>query len=233
MSGRLPESTPYVHPAAAIAGTREKRIGKAIVFHDSFGDNMKAFLARRFDKVIFRKRDHLGLDTELIEREHPDVVIQIAIERRLSYMLPERDWSNWIVETIRKQDGSTAVNDSAGDKDQTNETTLSIMPRMAAIDDNRFNDISRQRHFGITATTLRQWTPAGDKFTANEKDASKYRWFLLKTGDQGLSFADKTSKESYASLVASIESENGFHKVSQMQLLDGSWLKLYHCVKTQ
>lgn len=58
----------------------------AILFHDSFGRNVSKLLAPHFSRLICVWSAELDLD--LVQREHPDVVIELYVERVLATMEP-------------------------------------------------------------------------------------------------------------------------------------------------
>jgi alginate O-acetyltransferase complex protein AlgJ len=64
---------------------------RAVMFHDSFGAYLVPTLAEHFRRIVFawERADYPIFDTGLIEREHPDLVIQEMIERKLLLYLPE------------------------------------------------------------------------------------------------------------------------------------------------
>ncbi len=54
---------------------------KAVMFHDSFTDRLVPFLSEDFKRIVYVRRD--SFDTRVVEREHPNVVIQEIVERKL------------------------------------------------------------------------------------------------------------------------------------------------------
>lgn len=54
---------------------------RAVVLHDSFGEALVPFLSEYFQRTVFAPEDEF--DVPLIERERPDVVIQVMVERKL------------------------------------------------------------------------------------------------------------------------------------------------------
>lgn len=57
---------------------------KVLVFHDSFTINLIKFLKESFGETVFIWRHNF--DEELIQREKPDIVIQIVVERNLDIL---------------------------------------------------------------------------------------------------------------------------------------------------
>lgn len=55
---------------------------RAVVFHDSMGEKLRPLLAEAFSRVAFRWVP--DFDTNVIEREQPDVVLQVFVERALA-----------------------------------------------------------------------------------------------------------------------------------------------------
>lgn len=60
----------------------ETHLPRAVVFHDSMGEKLRPLLAERFSRATFRWVSNF--DTDLIEAEKPDVVIQVFVERALA-----------------------------------------------------------------------------------------------------------------------------------------------------
>jgi hypothetical protein len=56
---------------------------RAVIFHDSMGFALNPFLAEHFSRAFFRFTA-LGFEPEAVERERPDIVIQLFVERRLA-----------------------------------------------------------------------------------------------------------------------------------------------------
>ena len=61
---------------------RDSSLPRAVVFHDSMGEKLRPLLAEHFSRCVFRWES--DFDTALIERERPDVVIQVFVERALA-----------------------------------------------------------------------------------------------------------------------------------------------------
>jgi len=59
---------------------------RAVVFRDSFGSALIPFLSEHFSRAVYPWQDNL--DPDVVLAEHPDVVIQEWVGRRLSTMPP-------------------------------------------------------------------------------------------------------------------------------------------------
>jgi alginate O-acetyltransferase complex protein AlgJ len=77
----LPPGTPAQVPPFERVDTH---LPRAVVFHDSFMGRLVFSLSEHFRRVVYCASD--GFDRTLVEWEHPDVVIQEIVERKL--MLP-------------------------------------------------------------------------------------------------------------------------------------------------
>src|SRR5262249_13619987 len=55
---------------------------RALVFRDSFGAQLVPFLSEHFQRTVFAWQDLSLFDTQLVERERPNVVIQEMVERK-------------------------------------------------------------------------------------------------------------------------------------------------------
>jgi hypothetical protein len=61
---------------------RDASLPRAVVFHDSMGEKLRPLIAEHFSRTSFRWVS--DFDAALIEREKPDVVMQVFVERALS-----------------------------------------------------------------------------------------------------------------------------------------------------
>jgi hypothetical protein len=61
------------------------RLPQALVFRDSFGAAMIPFLAANFRRSVYVWQDYPTFDRDLVIQEHPDVVVQEMVERKLAY----------------------------------------------------------------------------------------------------------------------------------------------------
>jgi hypothetical protein len=59
---------------------------RAVILHDSFGVRLAPFLAECFRRAVFVPESMF--DKEIIEREHPEVVIFQLVERKLEFFAP-------------------------------------------------------------------------------------------------------------------------------------------------
>ncbi len=64
----------------------DSTLPKALVFHDSFGVRLAPLLSEDFRRAVFIPAS--SFDPDVIEREHPDVVIFQIVERKLEYLVP-------------------------------------------------------------------------------------------------------------------------------------------------
>jgi hypothetical protein len=62
----------------------EARLPRAVMFHDSFADCLIPFLSEHFRRILYLPQEPHEFDYDLVEREHPDIVIQETVERKLS-----------------------------------------------------------------------------------------------------------------------------------------------------
>jgi hypothetical protein len=80
----IPACRPFAMERPDLAGPR------AVMFHDSFGSSLVPTLAEHFRRIVFawERSDYPIFDTGLVEREHPDLVLQEMVERKLLLYLP-------------------------------------------------------------------------------------------------------------------------------------------------
>jgi hypothetical protein len=61
---------------------------RAIMFRDSFGSALIPFLSEHFQRILYLWQEPFQFDSEIIQRERPDVVIQEIVERKLAAPFP-------------------------------------------------------------------------------------------------------------------------------------------------
>jgi len=66
-----------------------KKIPKAIIFHDSFIEQLKPFLEPHFEHIIYFPRGKTNLDYGQIDREHPNFVLLELVERQSPALVHE------------------------------------------------------------------------------------------------------------------------------------------------
>jgi alginate O-acetyltransferase complex protein AlgJ len=59
----------------------DPQLPRAVMFHDSFGSALMPFLSEHFRRIAYVWK--YALDQDVVEREHPDVVIHELVERNL------------------------------------------------------------------------------------------------------------------------------------------------------
>ena len=97
-SPRLPPLAHPVAPEIARPGlaedkqpfamaTGDRRLPRAVMFHDSFALNLAPLIAEKFQRIVFLSE--YEFDLQVIDKERPDVVIQEMVERQLMAPLPD------------------------------------------------------------------------------------------------------------------------------------------------
>ncbi len=77
------------HPELAMATERrDARLGRAVLFRDSFAAQLIPFLAEHFERILCVWDN--DFDRAIIEQERPAVVIHEVVERSLENALPRR-----------------------------------------------------------------------------------------------------------------------------------------------
>jgi hypothetical protein len=71
-------------PYATVGG--DSSHPRAVMFHDSFTWALAPFLSEHFHRAVFLWTDQFSC--ELVEREHPNIVIQELVERKLGFVSP-------------------------------------------------------------------------------------------------------------------------------------------------
>ncbi|HIK08810.1 MAG TPA: hypothetical protein IGS52_00840 [Oscillatoriaceae cyanobacterium M33_DOE_052] len=67
--------------------TGDRRLPRAVMFHDSFALNLAPLIAEKFQRIVFLSE--YEFDLQVIDKERPDVVIQEMVERQLMAPLPD------------------------------------------------------------------------------------------------------------------------------------------------
>jgi hypothetical protein len=66
----------------------DAHLPRAVMFRDSFGGGLVPFLSEHFQRILYVWQELYEFDAPLIEREHPEVVIQEIVERKLALPFP-------------------------------------------------------------------------------------------------------------------------------------------------
>lgn len=202
-----------------------RQLPKAVVFHDSFGEQIKPYLATHFSRAAFQLRQaDLAVDLDLVAAEKPDVVIQEVVERHVVQLVPYpvQDWRHEILEFLSTQPGSS-----------TAKEWLCVVPYTNEVNSIRLQEVFRSPRCNVAASNCRQWTDAGVKVTFDPKTAEYFRWYLTKTGPQETSIgnsgklADKDSQRALSQLSEYIANSGRFQAVKKIKLFDQSELTLW------
>jgi hypothetical protein len=78
----VPEPFRIKHLQARVTRVSEPSLPRGVLFFDSFGEPLRPFLSENFQHLVFAPE--YVFDAELVERERPDVVIQLMVERKLA-----------------------------------------------------------------------------------------------------------------------------------------------------
>ena len=199
------------------------RLPKALVFHDSFGDNLKPFLARHFSETVFQKRPaDVSLDLDLIEKEKPDIVIQEIVERHAVQLMafPPHDWRHEFCDAIaleNKQHPHSASSNS-----------LCVLPFTAEVNPNRLTEVLRSPHSSTVVNSCREWVNDAAKITFDEKKADDYQWYVTKSGEQGKwQIKDPESAKAYANLLSFIQTSGKYVVEKKIVLFDQTDITLW------
>jgi hypothetical protein len=90
-SCRMPSKFPDFQAPFAMERD-DPRLPRAVMFRDSFSGALIPLLSEHFRRIVYAWK--YTLDRELVEREHPDVVMQELVERALMLDVPELDDSD-------------------------------------------------------------------------------------------------------------------------------------------
>ncbi len=71
----------------AATESRQGRLGKAVMFHDSFGNALRPFLSEQFRRIVYLG-GYFSFDPALIEQERPAIVIEEIVERYFKHPPP-------------------------------------------------------------------------------------------------------------------------------------------------
>lgn len=187
----------------------------ALILHDSFGYALKPYFYRHFKCVRIRWQQAYKCDEELLKEYKPDVVVQLLAERRLLNDLPfhSNDWRSWLIRNIGKERASNRA------------VWLNILPNSQFIN----VDLAKQiDHLGaVNPTTSRKHTRNGDEVSFTADSALWFDWYLLKGGDQGVAFADASSKSAYERLQEFVQSSGNYRCIDSFVLPNGEELFLY------
>jgi hypothetical protein len=78
----VPEEFLIKHLQGRVTQVKDTRLPRAVLFFDSFGEPLRPFLSESFQRLVYAPE--YVFDPALVERERPDVVIQLMVERKLA-----------------------------------------------------------------------------------------------------------------------------------------------------
>lgn len=120
----------------------------------------------------------------------------------------------WVLEQIRKVDKKLPV-------------YLQITPNSRSFNVHTMEYAGKLAKSPVIATTMRQWSVAGDTMEFSPEKAMYYHWYLLKTGDQGNIFANTESKAAFDKLTNFVRTSGKFRLIAMRSLPDHSICYLY------
>ncbi|MBX9570436.1 MAG: hypothetical protein K2X77_16180 [Candidatus Obscuribacterales bacterium] len=198
---------------------------RAVVFHDSFGEQIKPYLSAHFSRAAYQLRQaDLAVDLDLVAAENPDLVIQEVVERHVVQLVPYpvHDWRHEILDALKTQ--STSGH---------GQEWLCVLPHTNEVNSLRLQEVLRSPHCNVTASNCRQWTDAGVQVSFDPKTAEYFRWYVTKTGAQETSIgnsgklADKESQRALSQLSDYVQNSGRFEVVKQIKLFDQSEVTLW------
>jgi len=80
----FPPGKAWITPPFAMLQA-DSHLPRAVMFCDSFTVSMFPFLSQHFQRIAFIWQVFPSFDAAAVEREHPDIVIQEMVERKLQY----------------------------------------------------------------------------------------------------------------------------------------------------
>jgi hypothetical protein len=81
-----PGAAPTAEEGTLITEIDDPSLPRAVVFRDSFVSRLVPFLSEHFSRVVYLWQN--DFDADVVEREHPDVVIQEIVGRHLYSFIP-------------------------------------------------------------------------------------------------------------------------------------------------
>jgi hypothetical protein len=66
----------------------DRSLPRAVMLRDSFAGSLIPFLSEHFQRILYLWQEPYQFDADVIEREHPDMVIQEIVERKLAGPFP-------------------------------------------------------------------------------------------------------------------------------------------------
>ncbi len=129
---------------------------------------------------------------------------------------PEQyDWGQiWVLDQIRKVDKELPV-------------YLQVMPNSRPFNVHTLEYAAKLVKSPVIATTVRQWSVTGDTLEFSPEKAMYYHWYLIKTGDQGNTFADDKARVAFDQLTNFVRTSGKFRIIGMRSLPDHSICYLY------
>lgn len=212
---------------------------KAVIFHDSFGEAINPYLARHFSRAAYQLRQaDLAIDLDLVEAEKPDLIIQEVVERHVVQLLPNElhDWRYEIRDAIEAELSSHGENQTSKNTIDRKNEWLCVLPCTNEVNSTRLQEVLREPHSNVSATTCRQWTDAGVFVSFDPRTVDYFQWYLTKTGAQEKSIGisgklSPGSVEALADLSDCIQTSGKFSAIKSIKMVDGSTVTLWRLKK--
>ena len=109
-------------------------------------------------------------------------------------------------------------------------TSLMVMPSTNPINCSAYYYLTKLRKDNIEVASPRQNTELGDKVSFNSQRAQWYKWYILKTGDQGKALCDNESAIEYAKWLQFVHTSGLYKLFDKKTLPDSSILELYRAI---
>lgn len=104
---------------------------------------------------------------------------------------------------------------------------LNMLPSTPELSVHTLEIVARYQSSNLRPTTVRLWTPIGDRIEFDPVALSNFDFFLFKTGPQGLNFDSPSSAANYKKIEDWVKESGNYELFAQRKIVDGSELSVY------
>ncbi|MBY0358819.1 MAG: glycosyltransferase [Candidatus Obscuribacterales bacterium] len=120
----------------------------------------------------------------------------------------------WIVEQCTKAAGNRVC-------------WLNMLPSTPELSVHTLEIVARYQDSNLRPTTVRLWTPVGDRIDFNQQALANFDFFMFKSGAQGLHFDGDQSTANYEHIEKWVKEGGAYELLAQRKIADGSEITIY------
>jgi len=164
----------------------EKRL-KAIFISDSFGSALRGYLTAHFKRIVFVRDARFEDMTPLIEKEHPDIVIDLNVARGMDVALGQNLEIHNYIRHKHKNETKTILAVTGQELKEVLSETVQIKPGSASDDGFRFKATGKDPQLYLHILPEISDAPLLLTFRLHSPDDTTFRLFFRGQEDENYS----------------------------------------------